>query len=139
MDATPPPSGKNPSSGYQRLRLGVDVPVGSGSQTTTPYPGQTSTTSGPNYRLVGTSIDAYVILLDDGRYDVRVNLQDSSIFPTEGEGKAHLQVGDPLAFRTFSMDNHWPMKDKQTLPFATATDKVTGETLRVDVTLAVVR
>ncbi len=137
VQATPPTVGKTPSSGTQRLRLGVDVPIGTISETN--GTSMKTTTTGENYRNIGTSIDATVTLLDDGRYDVRINLQDSSIFSGEGDGKTSLRSADSTAFRTFSTDNHWPMRDGQTLPFALATDKVTGETVRVDVTLAVVK
>jgi hypothetical protein len=44
-----------------------------------------------------------------------------------------------MAFRSFTMTNSMLMRDGQTVQFATATDKVTGETIRVDVTLSVVK
>lgn len=127
-----------------RLRLGVDVPVGAAPQVKVGSPQTGAVKIGApntdvNYRNIGTSIDAIVTLLDDGRYDVEINLQDTSIFPSGGEGKVAVRSADPLAFRTFSTNNHWPMRDGETLPFAIATDKVTGETVRVDVTLAVVK
>ena len=44
-----------------------------------------------------------------------------------------------MAFRTFSMSNTQKMRDGQTQQFSLASDKITGEILRVDVTLTVVK
>jgi hypothetical protein len=82
--------------------------------------------------------------LQEGRYLVFVNLVDSSIFSpstaSAGRGTAvPLKPTDPSAFRTFSFSNRLSMRDGQTLEFATATDKITGEVLKVTVTIAVAK
>jgi hypothetical protein len=40
---------------------------------------------------------------------------------------------DPTAFRTFSASNTLNMSDGQTRLFGVATDKITGETMRIEV------
>jgi hypothetical protein len=120
---------------FVNLRMGVDVPVGTVSATRPNTSGgtTTTTTTEPNYRHVGTSIDCRAGVLDDGRFLIELRVQDSSIF--DGDGRTTMKF-DPAAFRTFSMGNTLSMRDGQTLLFATATDKITGEVMRVDVTIA---
>ena len=134
-------------SGYASIRVGVDVPTGTlTSLTTVPNsstaqnPVTTATTrNNTDYRSVGTSIDCRSTQLADGRFQVNVNVQDSSIFNETPAGRGSVRSAAPAAFQTFQMGNTLPMRDGQTLPFATATDKVSGEQLRVDVTLNVVK
>lgn len=127
------------------LRMGVDVPVGSsvvtsgnesaaGSRTTT----VSSTTNRVEFRNVGTSIDCWVNPAADGRFTVDLRIQDSSIFTSDGDTRAPLK-SDPMAFRTFSFSNQQQMRDGQTMQWASAPDKFTGEVLRVDATLTVVK
>jgi hypothetical protein len=46
-------------------------------------------------------------------------------------------AGGSPSFRSFRAINSMVLKDGQTAQFTTATDKVTGETVRIDVTLTV--
>jgi len=124
--------------GYSSIRMGVDVPVGKVTQTTTST-NTSTTTTGDNYRSVGTSIDAYVDRIEDGKYSVKVNLQDSSIFSPEPDGKITVNTADPKAYRTMAIQNTSQMRDGQTMPFGIATDRVSGETVRMDVTLTIVK
>jgi hypothetical protein len=124
------------------LRMGVDVPVGTVSATKPNTSGTnptTTTTTGPDYRHVGTSIDVWAHVQDDGRYDVTLRLNDSSIFTADQEGRGAIKLADPMAFRTFSTSNTLTMRDGQTLQFAVATDKITGETIKVEVTINTVK
>ena len=123
------------------LRMGVDVPVGTVSETRPNMSGTnptTTTRTGPDYRNVGTSIDCYAEVID-GRFAVSVRLTDSSIFTGDQEGRGAIRTADPMAFRTFSTSNKITMRDGQTVQFAVATDKITGEILKVDVTINAVK
>jgi hypothetical protein len=121
------------------LRMGVDVPVGTVSQTRGPGTSTnnpvTTTTTGPDFRHVGTSIDCWAYLAEDGRYTVGVRLTDSSIFTGDPQNQTAMRLADPMAFRSFSTSNSITMRDGQTTQFAAATDKVTGEIVKVDVTI----
>lgn len=128
------------------LRMGVDIPVGnslvtsgnenaSGNRTTT----VSSTTNRVEFRNVGTSIDCYVNPAADGRFTVDLRIQDSSIFTTDADTRAPLKLADPMAFRTFTFSNQQLMRDGQTAQWTSAPDKFTGEVLRVDTTLTVVK
>jgi hypothetical protein len=132
--------------GSGSVRMGVDVPVGSKTTTNSvpnpvvdPKATTASTTSAMEYRNVGTSVDANMQLAAEGKFSVNVRVQDSSIYTSPSSGRGVPRLVDPLAFRTFSMDNRMEMRDGQTLEFAVATDKVSGETVKVDVTLNVVK
>ena len=130
------------------VRIGVDVPIGTRTTTSAQTaPGarvnESTTTTGTNtrteYRNVGTSIDCYAMPLADGRFSINVRVEDSSIFSGQPNGRGTPRTVDPAAFRTFSLNNTLPMRDGQMAQFAVATDKVTGETLKVDVTINVVK
>lgn len=129
------------------LRMGVDVPIGTTAVTTgreTPVGSRGSTTTSETstkveYRHVGTSIDCSAQRMDDGRFRVHLSVQDSSVFTADVEGRAALKAADPMAFRTFSMQNRLMLRDGQSQQFTMATDKISGETLRVDVTLTVLK
>lgn len=130
------------------IRMGVDVPVGTTSQTdnrTVPEGGSgatrstESTTTRTQYRNVGTDIDCTALRLDESRFSIRVSISDSSIYSPDGDGKAVPRSPDPAAFRTFSTSNTVVMRDGQTVLFGTGTDKISGETLKIEVTLHVAK
>ncbi len=130
------------------IRMGVDVPIGTTTETenrTVPSPGPggaarstESTNTKTQYRNVGTDIDAWASRLDESRFSVRVSISDSSIYSPDGDGKSWKTL-QPAAFRTFSTSNTVVMRDGQTVLFGTGTDKISGETLKIEVTLHVVK
>lgn len=117
------------------VRMGVDVPIGTVTSTS---PQGVSTTR-PEYRSVGTNIDCGGISTDDGRFKLALSITDSSIFTTDQNPRVMPRVADASAFRTFSTSNTITVKEGQTLQFAMATDKITAEVLKVDVTLTVLK
>jgi hypothetical protein len=118
---------------YQaRMRMGIDVPVG----TSMSSEDKTVRTS---YRSVGTNIDCLVTRLDENQFSARLDINDSSIFySTDGDGKG-AKNPDPAAFRTFNATNSVILRHGQTVLFGTSTDKVSGEVLKIEVTLNVVK
>ena len=127
-------------SSYVSIRMGMDVPVGTRSETrpNTANGTTTTTTQGPDYKNVGTSIDCRAYQLEDGRYSVEVRVQDTSIY-TGGDERAPLKITDPLAFRSFTMNNTLSVRSGQTVEYSTATDRITGEVVKVEVTASVVK
>jgi hypothetical protein len=99
------------------LRMGSQVPVPTGQ-------------GGVDYKSVGTNIDCLATSTDDGRFEVEVRIEDSSIMERRG-------IDIPPTLRTFSSSNNVVLKDGQTAQFTAAADKVTGEVVRIDVTLNV--
>jgi hypothetical protein len=125
-----------------RLRMGSRVAVLSGSgprqpsaeDKNTPFPSYT-------YQDVGTNIDCYALSTDDGRFRIEITIQDTSVY---SEGRNDPQGEPPKlkdipTFRTFTSSQTLILKDGQTTQFTTATDKVSGEVTKVDVTLNVVK
>jgi len=134
------------NSGQTSIRMGVDVPVGTSTSNVTQTSGaQTNSSRAVGttkvdiaYRNVGTDIDCMVNRVDETTYSVYVNIHDSSLFSQEA-GKIPAGTADAAAFRTFSTANTQFLKDGQTRLFGVATDKVTGETLRIEVKLTVLK
>ena len=89
-----------------------------------------------NYRNVGTSIEASASALEDGRFELDLNIDDTSVFsaPTQGFGGQSMP-----AFRTFRSRNTLLLRDGQMREYTAATDRVSGEVVKVSVTLRVVK
>jgi hypothetical protein len=124
---------------YANLRIGVDVPVGTKTTTRLPDGGREGqTVTQPQYQNVGTNIDLRVTSLADGRFGVNVNVTDSSIFNPDSPQTAG-KPSDNSAIRTFQAGNTLTMRDGQTMLLIAATDKVTGEVVKIEVTFSVVK
>jgi hypothetical protein len=124
------------SAGHATLRMGAKVPI----------PVTTFGPSGPegkapmtswNYQDVGTNIDCIAAALDGGRFRLDVTIDDSSVYSDE-EIKAAAVKGIPT-LRSFRASDQMVLKDGGTAQFTVATDKVSGEVVKVDVTLTVVK
>jgi hypothetical protein len=122
-----------------RLRMGAKIPVPTMSghqkaaaQLQIPMPA----ISPVAYQEIGTNVDCKVSSLVDGLYEVTISVEDNSIVAgPEGQAAA----GEPPVFRTFQASNTLLLKDGQTRQFTAATDRVSGEVIRIEVTLTVVK
>ena len=135
MSATPQ------RTGMTSVRMGVDVPIGTSTSNLTQTNGsraEATTRAVTEYRNIGTSLDSSVTRSDETTYTVFIQVSDSSLFSAE-PGKVPSGISDPAAFRTFSTSNTLPMKDGQTRLFGVATDKITGETLKIEVKLTILK
>ena len=126
------PDERNRNVGRSNIRLGTQVPI-------TTMTRQGSEANAPlvptvQYRDVGTSIDCTVTALEDGRYKLDLTVEDSSV-DTSGAGAN----GAHPAFRSFRTADSIMLRDGQSSQYSTATDKVSGEVWKVDVTLNVVK
>ena len=119
--------------GRANLRMGAKIPVPS----TTFAQNEGKTVSSFQYQDVGTNIDCQVWALEDGRFRVELTIDDSSVYPEEKDAPGAVK-GNP-SFRSFRAMDSMLLRDGGTGQFTTATDKVSGETVRVDVTLTVVK
>ena len=109
------------------LRMGAEVPIPAGSS-------QAAYT----YRSVGTNIDCGADApREGGRFRLVLTITDSQIFsdPKPGPGV----INSIPSFQSFTSTTTLILSDGQTTQFTTATDKVSGEVVRVDVTLNVVK
>lgn len=119
------------------VRMGVQVPVvvttfGAAKDGATSVPSTSYT-----YRDVGTNIDCQATGQADGSFKLDIRLNDSSVSFDPKESTQTLK-GVP-AFRHFTSDFSILVKDGQTAQYASAADPVSGETLKVDVTVNVLK
>ncbi len=119
---------------HASLRMGTKIPVTMMTFANVP---KDAPQGGPiQYQDVGTNIDCSSTALDGGRYMLSILVDDSSVYPDEqpsGGAKSN------PSFRSYRANNTMVLKDGETGQFSTATDKITGETVKVDVTLTVVK
>lgn len=125
-----------------RLRMGVQVPVMS-TVFVSPGPDKPATVpqTSYNYRDVGTNIDCYARTMGDGTYKVSLTVSDSSVYFPD---KDKPQPGSPTipmgpSFRSFTSNFNILLRDGQTAQYTTATDQVSGEVLKIDATLNVLK
>ena len=111
------------------LRMGTDMPVASGG-------------GGFNYRAVGTNIDCRISRgIGEGQYKVQIVITDSSVrFPEKQETSGPQAAGSSApAFRTFTANFFIVLRDGQTAQYTSASDPASGEVLKVDATLTVLK
>jgi hypothetical protein len=136
-------SDRNPAM----LRMGIEVPV----------PVAFAKEGAPSfqYKNVGTNIDCRAGAIEDGRFRLELSIEQSSLYSvgedkvrragaTEGEGRPGWGVTDtPLGgapmFRNFRSTFVPILRDGQTVQYTTATDPVSGEVVKIDVTLTVLK
>jgi hypothetical protein len=115
------------------VRMGVQVPVPATIYT---KDGATPTPSF-NYQNVGTNIDCGAASQADGLFSLELKVNDSSVsFDSKDPGQT---VKGIPAFRSFTSNFSILVKDGQTAQYASATDPVSGETLKIDVTVSVLK
>jgi hypothetical protein len=119
-----------------RLRMGASVPVPVMGPAT--QDGKSTVPAGPipfNYKDIGTNVDASGKPLGDGRFTIFLSVSESSLVTSSQDSQ---QGGVPV-IRTFSSANNLVMRDGQTRQFTAAADRVTGEVVKVEVTLKVAK
>jgi hypothetical protein len=111
------------------LRMGTELPVATGG-------------GGFNYRSVGTNIDCRItqVLGSDGQYKVQVTITDSSVrLPDKQESPGAPAGSAAPAFRSFTANFYIVLRDGQTAQYTSASDPASGEVLKVDATLTVLK
>jgi hypothetical protein len=101
-------------------------------------PGMMTSPVNFNYTDIGTSVDCSAKSLDDGRFELSISVDETSVVSgsaVQGFPKA----GEPPVFRSFRVSNQIILRDGQSTQFTAATDRVTGENIRVDVTINVMK
>lgn len=117
-----------PQQGPASLRMGVRVPVATGSS------------GGYTYMDVGTDIDCFARSFEAGSYALHINVHRSSIY-TAGQGEAgdeqiHAQPQTPVV-RNFDSNSDISLHDGETKEGTSATDPLNGHVLKISITLHV--
>lgn len=124
----------NPGGPTVRIRMGVDTPVpvvkydeaGGGKTKVSDF----------EYKNVGTNIDCRATDFADGSYQLFLSVENSSALTGPG---SHDQLGGAPLFRRFETYIDPILRDGQTIQTVAATDPVSGEVVKIDVTLNVVK
>jgi hypothetical protein len=123
-----------------KLRMGVELPVAVSSFKA--VDGKSAPTTSFQYRTVGTNFDCEVTK-QQGVYSVGLRIENSSVYAPssdrDGEPQRGVAATDMPLFRTFNVTLDLTMRGGQTLQTVASTDPVTGEVVKVDVTLNVVK
>jgi hypothetical protein len=128
----------NPASReVARLRIGTEVPI-SIPPAGPSADGKTPPAGGIQYRPVGTNIDCTVRTVEEASFEIQLTIEQSSVLSDDQQQKLHTPQNAP-AFRSFRFTNSAVLRDGQTTQFTNAADSVTGEVVRIDVTLTVVK
>jgi len=125
-------------AGPALLRMGARVPV----PTIAAPPGSPAGPAGPmpgpvNYQDIGTNIDCTAKVVDQG-FELRISVSDTSVYANI-QDNATPTVGNMPVFRSYQSTNTLVLKDGQSREFTAATDRVSGEVIRIGVTLRVVK
>jgi hypothetical protein len=115
------------------LRMGAQVPVMMGQP---PAVDGKPGVQAFNYKDVGTNIDCSATTHDDGRFRLQITIEDTSVIADAAD--ATVMKGTP-SFRSFRSSEYLLIKDGQSIQFTTATDKVTGDVVKIDLTLTVIK
>jgi len=124
------------------LRMGAEVPIL--STAFTPLAVADGKTEGKpissySYRSIGTTIDCTARPIDDGRFRLDITLQESSVYTDDPKPQGGAIASDRPVIRSYSSTNTVILKDGQSAQYTSATDRISGEVIRVDVTLNVVK
>ena len=127
-----------------RLRMGVEVPIPVTSFSKSDDAKSSAVTSF-QYKNVGTNIDCWAEdRSGDGLFQVLLSVENSSIYSTTeartagGLNEPGLAPDRPM-FRTFNVSLNPTLRDGQSIQAVASTDPVTGEVVKIDVTLNVVK
>jgi hypothetical protein len=112
-----------------RLRMGISVPI---KVKDPDVPGNIV------FKDVSNNIDCRASTLADGRYNVRCVIEQSSVYQAPG-ASGDLTISSTPVLRIFRADEAMILRDGQTTQYTSATDPVSGEVLKVDVTLNVMK
>jgi hypothetical protein len=120
-----------PTNGnHKMLRVGVQVPLNVAQGT------------GPStvlFKDVGVAIDCAARPLDGGRYTLDVTVSDSSIYTDDQRPGTPSASGGPPVIRSFQTSSTLVVRPGVSSQFGVATDKVSGDVTKADVTVTVVK
>ena len=122
-------------TGTQRtsLRMGIQVPVA-----TTIASKETALVPSYTYKDVGTNIDCLAQEAGSGQYLLIITISDNSVHGDAGQ-KDPKFVRDVPVFRNFNASFSTIIRDGQTMQYVSVTDPLSGEVMKVDVTVNIAK
>lgn len=115
-----------------RLRMGINVPI------------VTTIENKPQvvYKSVGTNIDCSADILEDGRVRLQLTTEQSSLYAADGQtawAVGDQTVGKQPVLRDFSSSITTVLRDGQSALHTAATDPLSGETVKIEVSVSIVK
>jgi hypothetical protein len=119
------------ADGRQRadLRMGFQTPI------VTTVQGTPTTV----FKDVGTTISCLATPAGGDKFKLDLTVSDSSVYEDTAKPGALTTLQPPQPLRSFSSSNTLILRDGQSSQFTTATDRMTGEVTKADVTLTVAK
>jgi hypothetical protein len=126
----------NPGGRSTSLRMGLRIPIQVGTK---------DFASSIQYVDVGTNIDCSASAAEDGRFKLALAIERSSVYAVGTEkktqewspGDARLTTSPIL--RQFRLHSDLLIRDGQMLQGGTATDPISGQVLKMDITVSVLK
>ena len=123
----------------EQLRMGVNLPV----RSTRVEEGKPPVTTW-DYRNFGTQIDVSARALEGGRFRVELSVSLNALYPDQEPNAqqklaAAVRIADQPLIVTFASTFIILLRDGETGQYISATDPVSGEVLKVDATLTVLK
>jgi hypothetical protein len=118
----------NADQGPARVRTGINVPLKYADE---------EIHGNVVYKSVGTHVDCRATTLGAGQYEVACTFEQSSVYTPESGGAADGEGAAlvPPLLRNFSSQASFVLRDGQTAQYTAATDPLSGEVLKIHVTL----
>jgi hypothetical protein len=126
------------------MNMGSRVPVASTTFAPQANGQPPATMQSYTYQNIGTSIELRASQPVDNLFELQLSVDDSSVATVEagrgGQGEPVPPTAPNLpVFRSFKGRNTLLLKDGQSRQYTVATDRISGEVLKVDVTLKVLK
>ncbi len=117
------------------VRMGGDVPVPTTIFTPAADGKAASSTTSYQMRSVGTQIEVQSVSSTEGRFGLLITISETT-FQLDAPDQAK---GLPPMSRTYQSNKPVHVKDGETAHFTAATDRTTGEVIRVEVTAKILK
>ena len=127
-------------AGSVRMRMGLEtpIPVNYGESKGPDGVVKLKPSASYTYRNVGTNLDCRARDMGDGRFWLELGVENSSAMPGAGSGAGTPSEAAPV-FRKFETSLNPLLRDGQSIQTIASTDPVTGEVVKIDVTLSVLK
>lgn len=131
---------------YTTVESGLDVPIGtansditqtSGAQGSSPRAVRTQKVE-TTYRNIGTRISCSVSRSDESTYLVTLSVNDSRVLERDAARRVSATSTADM-FRTFSHSSSLQIRDGDTRLFGMSTDPATGETMKIELKLTILK
>jgi Flp pilus assembly secretin CpaC len=127
----------NHAEEQSRVQIGVEVPMPAVPPPAEAKPNAAGQAAPLQYRPFGTNINCFAKVLDNGRFKLSIAIDES--MPYTDQDRARSTTSPAPVFRSSRVSSFVVLKDGQSEQFSTATDRFSGEVVKMDVTLSVVK